>query len=934
MRDLLSSLGFDAGGEDLARFAVSIAAEQRARWRAGAAGGHRPTRSTLIAVLGAQDTSFKQSLTDLGLDWESYWKEVSFQGAASEGEPAEPHPMLADALTRAAPLAGSVRMATPRLVGLLVLEAILMDVDISDGRNLGLALQRLANARLDWESLWKALRRHTLSIDPRERVDEPEKTVWFCQITPDRADKQDMSANNPGARLQWWSNQASLPGMMEDEPVIYWRTVGEGKAGRGGIRGVGRLVAPVVTPGDTSKWTVATRVEWYDTETVVDRDTVLKAARVKRKTWAGSILPLYYDNALAIHDMLLFVGRPGLFRRSGGAREDRVSYRPDTPVSDHDVLNRAPLAVAFARRLHDIWTVEQGLPPHVNIEGEGARNQDSSAFVLHIDAPWGGGKTSFANFISRTLNPEPGPKNGPTFLREMYPGREDMSGLFIGETHRAARKEQPLETRWPDVEARRPWIVIPYNAWQHQHVQPPWWWFWRAIRDGCRKALWAEGLREVKQSDGEYRTDENKHRGRIIAASLFLRDIRWRFLSKRVLVPFIAAFGFFAVLCLSIWAGGIEINDGKTMSQYLAFQGLLVVSGLGTLIGLYTSGVSILSDAVAPGSLGTAERDHLGVTDPLDRFRVHFQDMMRRVKRPILVVVDDLDRCDPEVVVEFMRGLQTILRSPRVAYLILGDRAWIVQAFKVVYDRMEDKELEKRQNFGMRFLEKAIQASIRLPGMKDHREPFVEAVLRGRPVKVDLTTSESTILKNEVTEARAAPIGTTPPEPDLPEHASPAMKTVARDVGRRERVLARSVDTEKVQDAVGLRLLALAEFLPSNPRDIKRIVNSISMYQDVIELTEGHSPGSEEWEKLAIGIVLTMVYPRAWSHLRADPSLLSDFLDGEKGDPTGTPREQALAELSDTKDLKSLLQNARLGEDRPIPIKNKEDIAWLRELLD
>jgi hypothetical protein len=35
---------------------------------------------------------------------------------------------------------------------------------------------------------------------------------------------------------------------------------------------------------------------------------------------------------------------------------------------------------------------------------------------------------------------------------------------------------------------RRPWHVVQFNAWQHEHVSPPWWVFYETIRKAATDA--------------------------------------------------------------------------------------------------------------------------------------------------------------------------------------------------------------------------------------------------------------------------------------------------------------------------------------------------------------------------------------------------------------------------------------------------------------
>jgi hypothetical protein len=89
-----------------------------------------------------------------------------------------------------------------------------------------------------------------------------------------------------------------------------------------------------------------------------------------------------------------------------------VPFNTDAP-SVTDTLGRGPLALFLARRLHLIWCDLNGCAPAQNLPaqgGIGARLQvkdpggeDTETFIVHIDSPWGGGKTTFASFVARTL---------------------------------------------------------------------------------------------------------------------------------------------------------------------------------------------------------------------------------------------------------------------------------------------------------------------------------------------------------------------------------------------------------------------------------------------------------------------------------------------------------------------------------------------------
>ncbi|MFW8588999.1 P-loop NTPase fold protein [Rhizobium beringeri] len=103
------------------------------------------------------------------------------------------------------------------------------------------------------------------------------------------------------------------------------------------------------------------------------------------------------------------------------------------------------------------------------------REPDEAAFILHLDAPWGGGKTTFANFVARILNPA---AHGYDMGE-----KKKLKGTLLGEL--------PLNdpSYWNREFSERRWFVVDFNAWQNEHVSPPWWNFYETIRRQCLRAI-------------------------------------------------------------------------------------------------------------------------------------------------------------------------------------------------------------------------------------------------------------------------------------------------------------------------------------------------------------------------------------------------------------------------------------------------------------
>lgn len=105
--------------------------------------------------------------------------------------------------------------------------------------------------------------------------------------------------------------------------------------------------------------------------------------------------------------------------------KDRIPFRLDQ-VTSEDQLGREPVAKAFADLiLKDVF-----------------KEHLKHSFIVHLQGEWGSGKSSFLQLIEKKLN----------------------------------RHEKK-------------WIVINYNAWENQHIDPPWWTFIDRIYRQAKQAF-------------------------------------------------------------------------------------------------------------------------------------------------------------------------------------------------------------------------------------------------------------------------------------------------------------------------------------------------------------------------------------------------------------------------------------------------------------
>jgi len=435
---------------------------------------------------------------------------------------------------------------------------------------------------------------------------------------------------------------------------------------------------------------------------------------------------------------------------SSSAPSDPTPLHIDNPASA-DQLGRDAFARALAWRLDRIWS------EHHAAKGD-------SSFVLHLHGPWGSGKTSLLNLLRRHL--QPGKSSG-----------------------QAAR-----------------WIVIEFNAWQHQRINPPWWPLLDTIYRQSREQL---GERYGK-------------RGRWW--KLALRESWWRFTTGNrehlALVTSVLTLTF--VVLLLAWrywsqlAGAVDIV-------------VKVVSTIVTVLGVIAGVGAFATRSFLSGSAGAAERFVRSAVDPMTRVACHFQDLVTWIDHPIIIFIDDLDRCRSEYVVSLLEGVQTLFKDRRVMYVIAADRRWLYACYGNVYETFADALQEPGRDLGCLFLEKAVQLSVSLPRLSETlQSAFWDYLINGgsREAAERIDSARADVRKEfegAVTPDQIA-AKLQPTSDPIKEHA------------RREEAVMR-LASEPAEASTEYFLKEFAKLLEPNPRAMKRLLNAYALHRDMAILS-------------------------------------------------------------------------------------------------
>jgi WD40 repeat protein len=603
------------------------------------------------------------------------------------------------------------------------------------------------------------------------------------------------------------------------------------------------------------------------------------------------------------------------------------------PVSETGVSGATPATATIDSVLVEDQLGREVLAAHIiGIYEQLATHQRHDVVVVHVDGPWGAGKSTLVQLICRRLQ------------------KPDQR------VNRFAKAPAP-EMQMP--------IVIEYDAWRESIVAPDWWSLSAALNRSVRQsrawsaraAMTAIGsLGRFKRSPAaisalvllivtasllatgklgggvktvatavtalsaiialsttfsralfwsssafgrlHLRTEENPL-GAVIALIGWLR--RWSPRLAAAQRRADSATGLLAVL-LTIWlAAGFIMShewEGGWSTRYAAMGGAAAAFGCGVWFvvrhyrpmpsfHMVTIGGAAASFACAvwiprwvplwePLVLLTALA--VGHTTWSKRLAI------RHARRPLLLVVDELDRCEADRVAQLLRSVHTLMRAPaRTSFLscwrspapllvlVLADGEWLRIAFTETYKHFSD--VDRPTRIGGDFLNKVFDHCVLVPELSlDQTKKMIDLATRYSPGTADPPSADGAIAKrsvdarNRVASAleaagaqghRGATLQDAIDDPDLDYQ-----DRVAAEVSR---VQAEATDAASESRARHL-LARYHDLLPPNPRLIKRIANAWGMLL-AVQSSTGHD---ESLDTIARAAILWVGYPEVRTALAKD----------------------------------------------------------------
>jgi hypothetical protein len=149
----------------------------------------------------------------------------------------------------------------------------------------------------------------------------------------------------------------------------------------------------------------------------------------------------------------------------------------------------------------------------------------------------------------------------------------------------------------------------------------------------------------------------------------------------------------------------------------LAMKGGVAATALSAL-GVEPMAAMAFLEAILPEG-GTAKEEHQEDIVSIRNFRDKFEDLLKESKvKSLVILVDDLDRCSPQRIIENLEAIKLFLNVKHTAFVIGADRRLVSHAIRIHYRGLAsgaDVKVDYEDQIVNDYLEKLIHVPFTLP---------------------------------------------------------------------------------------------------------------------------------------------------------------------------------------------------------------------------
>lgn len=202
------------------------------------------------------------------------------------------------------------------------------------------------------------------------------------------------------------------------------------------------------------------------------------------------------------------------------------------------------------------------------------------------------------------------------------------------------------------------------------------------------------------------------------------------------------------------------------------------------------------------------------------KFREDFEKLINKTElKSLVILIDDLDRCNPERIIDNLEAIKLFLNVPKTAFIIGADERIVRHAIECRYKtpNIHSVEIEKYKDIVTDYLEKLIQVPYRLPRLSNADvETYMTLLFCYR----DLSDEDFDLIYAEFLKFR-----------QIDRHSAFNYEKVKDAVRGKKGVNKKDVEQQLIM--IGQIAPMITNGLKGNPRQIKRFLNTFTLRLDL-----------------------------------------------------------------------------------------------------
>jgi hypothetical protein len=571
-------------------------------------------------------------------------------------------------------------------------------------------------------------------------------------------------------------------------------------------------------------------------------------------------------------------------------------------VTENELLHEASSHV-----ITDSWTLRDAL-------GYRLFSHAIARFLTHtktvpplcmsIQAPWGQGKTSLMRMVqqeldlngvtqhpneSRTVQLQRKISQYKVKVKQIVNQEKNLKQPNLNLEEVAKEFEESLEFKSLKVKSKedeeeeekvKPRLTVWFNAWAYENTEQ----VWSGLADSIVQQI-AERLDSEESMKFLLGLHIRRHGTDKIVQRINERvSVKWWQNIKPTLKKFIPIIGISSVITTIGW---IDKNQFWPVAGITGLVGSLIVGGL-QIFQEHSKAESSVREESAQQSLG----EYVDVPDynkgavVISNVVEDIQTILKRIPkqyRPLIIFVDDLDRCSPTKVTNIIEAINLFLGGGYFSdcIFVLGMDAQMVAAaleesYSKVISRLPQDPLYRAT--GWKFMDKFVQLPFIIPPPEASQlNSYVDTLL----LEDKLEESKDEQLKQAAKEMMKEPLRDDDKKKLVANKhglkTEQEHKLLDYQIKEREKInrLDKKIDNFSDEDPYIRKLIlqAAPEFL-GNPREVKRFMNVFRFHYFMLSARQTEGLSIPSLEHVSRWIVLTLKWPTISRWLQGNTSRL------------------------------------------------------------